>query len=123
MSPVVKTAACLLLAALMVFAGAMHFVAPRAYVRIVPGWLPRPDLLVAVSGVCEVLGGLGLLVPATRPAAAWGLVALFIAVFPANVNMAVHRIGFGRRPWPAWALWARLPLQAVLILWAAWFTR
>lgn len=119
----VKTALCILLGVFMIVAGAMHFVAPRVYIRIVPRWLPRPALLVAVSGICEMLGGAGLLLPLTRRWAAWGLVALFIAVFPANVNMAVNRIGFGRRPWPAWALWARLPLQAVLVAWAAWFTR
>jgi uncharacterized membrane protein len=121
--PRVKLAMCILLGVLMIAAGAMHFVAPRVYVRIVPRWLPRPGLLVAVSGMCEMLGGLGLLIPLTRTWAAWSLVALFVAVFPANVNMAVNRIGFGRKPWPVWALWARLPLQAVLVAWAAWFTR
>ncbi len=109
---------CILLAVLMIFAGVMHFVAPAGYVRIVPRWLPAPRALVVVSGVFEILGGLGLLVPAVRPWAAWGLVALFIAVFPANVNMAVNHIGFGRKPTPPWLLWARLPLQAVLIAWA-----
>ncbi|MGO8969937.1 MAG: DoxX family protein [Myxococcaceae bacterium] len=113
---------CVLLAVLMVVAGVMHFVAPAAYARIVPRWLPVPSTLVLVSGVSEILGGLGLLLAQTRALAAWGLIALFIAVFPANVNMAVHRIGFGRRPPPAWLLWARLPLQAVLIAWAYVFT-
>jgi len=113
---------CVLLAVLMVAAGVMHFVAPKAYARTVPRWLPAPATLVAVSGVCEILGGLGLLVPQARPWAAWGLIALFIAVFPANVNMAVNRIGFGRKPPPAWLLWARLPLQGVLIAWAYAFT-
>jgi uncharacterized membrane protein len=116
------TAWCVLLAVLMVFAGVMHFVAPAAYARIVPRSLPAPRALVFISGVCEVLGGLGLLLPETRRLAAWGLIALFIAVFPANVNMAVNRIGFGRKPPPAWLLWARLPLQAVLIAWAYLFT-
>ena len=78
----------------------------------------RIVLLVAISGACEILGGLGLLVPATRRWAAWGLVALFVAVFPANVNMAIHRLPFGKFPVPGWALWARLPLQAVLVAWA-----
>lgn len=78
----------------------------------------RIALLVAISGACEILGGLGLLVPATRRWAAWGLVALFVAVFPANVNMAIHRLPFGKFPVPVWALWARLPLQAVLVAWA-----
>jgi uncharacterized membrane protein len=116
------TAGWVLLAAFMIFAGAMHFRAPKAYIRTVPRWLPAPAALVMVSGVSEILGGLGLLLPVTRPWAAWGLIALFVAVFPANVNMAVNRIGFGRKPTPAWLLWARLPLQAVLIAWAYAFT-
>jgi uncharacterized membrane protein len=71
-----------------------------------------------VSGVAEIAGGLGLLVPRTRRAAAWGLIALFIAVFPANVNMAVNELPLGTKTVPAWTLWARLPLQLVLIAWA-----
>jgi uncharacterized membrane protein len=104
----------------MTLAGSLHFLYPRAYARIVPASLPAPLTLVYVSGVAEILGGLGLLFPPTRALAAWGLVLLFIAIFPANVNMAVHRIGFTRTPPPAWLLWARLPLQAVLIAWASW---
>lgn len=118
-----RTGLLVLLAVLMIGAGILHFVAPRGFVRIVPAWLPAPELLVAVSGACELLCGVGLLVPATRPWAAWGLVALLVAVFPANVNMAVHRLPFGRTPVPAWALWARLPLQGVLVAWAWLFTR
>jgi uncharacterized membrane protein len=113
---------CVILAVLMVFAGTLHFVAPKGYIRIVPNWLPAPRALVIVSGAFEILGGLGLLLSATRAWAAWGLIALLVAVFPANVNMAVNRIGFGRKPTPQWLLWARLPLQAVLIAWAYEFT-
>lgn len=118
-----ETALRLLLAGFMIVAGVMHFIAPKGYIRIVPRWLPAPAALVAISGAFEILGGVGLLVPATQRWAAWGLVALFVAVFPANVNMAMNRIGFGRRPPAPWLLWARLPLQAVLIAWAWWFTR
>lgn len=110
------------LALFMVAAGAMHFISPRGYVRIMPRMLPAPEALVAISGVFEILGGVGLLFPFSQRLAAWGLVALFIAVFPANVNMAVKRLPMGRRPLPAWVLWARLPLQAVLIAWAYAFT-
>ena len=117
-----RIALLVLLAALMIFAGVMHFVTPRVFVRIVPRWLPAPRALVAISGACEILGGLGLLLPATRQWAAWGLVALFIGVFPANVNMAVNRLPFGRYAAPDWALWARLPLQAILVAWAWSFT-
>jgi uncharacterized membrane protein len=111
-----------LLAALMVLAGVLHFKAPKVYLRMVPAWLPAPLALVYVSGVCEILCGAGLAVPATSRFAAWSLIALFVAVFPANVNMAINKIGLGRTPPPAWVLWARLPLQGVLIAWAYWYT-
>lgn len=107
----------------MVGAGVNHFVSPEPYVGMMPAALPAPWTLVYVSGVAEVLGGLGLILPATRRLAAWGLVALLIAVFPANINMAIHELPLGTRHVPAWALWARLPLQIVLIAWAASFTR
>jgi uncharacterized membrane protein len=110
------------LAALMVVGGILHFVFPRAYARTVPRALPAPLAIVYVSGVAEILGGAGLLIAPVQRAAAWGLVALLIAIFPANVNMAVNRIGFTARPPPKWILWARLPLQAVLVWWAWLYT-
>ena len=109
-----------LLTLFMVAAGVNHFVAPAAYVAMVPGVLPAPAILVEISGVAEILGGLGLIAPATRRLAGWGLIALFVAVFPANINMAVHHLPLGGREIPTWALWARLPLQAVLVAWAYW---
>ena len=110
------------LAILFVVAGVLHFVWPRAYARIVPPALPYPMALVYISGVGEVLGGLGLLVPSLREWAALWLVALLVAVFPANIYMAVapERAGFGVAP--VW-LWLRLPLQLVLIAWVAWAAR
>ncbi len=107
----------------MVFIGVQHFLDPEPFVQIVPSMLPAPRTLVFVSGFFEILGGLGLLVPRTRRAAAWGLIALYIAVFPANVNMAVNHLPMGDRVLPPLALWLRLPLQAVFIAWAWWFTR
>ena len=120
---VAKTALRVLLAAGMVYVGVGHFRNPAPFVSIVPEWLPNPRALVAISGAAEIAGGVGLLVPQTRRAAAWGLIALFVAVFPANVNMAVHDIPLDGEHYPAWALWLRLPLQAVLIAWAYWLTR
>lgn len=102
-----------------VIAGVLHFVHPRLYVRIVPDYLPAPELLVAVSGAAEVIGGVTLLLPATRRAAGVGLVALLVAVFPANVEMALHPDGAGSGL-PTWALWARLPLQPALAA-LVWF--
>lgn len=107
------------LAALMMTMGTLHFVKPQFFIDIVPDYLPAPELLVQVSGVFELLGGLGLLVPMTRRFSAFGLIALFVAVFPANVYMATHHITpTGTPVLPVFLLWARLPLQAVLIWWA-----
>lgn len=114
-----KTGMRWLLALMMVSAGILHLLRPEKFVAIVPDWLPAHRTLVAVSGVFEVMGGAGLLVRRVQKAAAWGLVALFVAVFPANVNMAVHKI-FTENPW---ILWGRLPFQVVLVAWAWWFTR
>jgi uncharacterized membrane protein len=107
----------------MVGAGVNHFLATDAYVGMMPAALPGPLMLVYVSGLAEMLGGLGLILPTTRRLAAWGLIALFVAVFPANLNMAINHLPLGTHTLPSWALWARLPLQLVLIWWAASFTR
>lgn len=100
---------------LFVAAGALHFVRPRMYEAIVPPALPAPHMLVIVSGIFEILGGIGVMLPATRAAAGWGLIALLIAVFPANLNMAADPKFESVAP--RWALIARLPLQALLIWW------
>jgi uncharacterized membrane protein len=101
----------------MVAAGINHFVMPRAYEAIVPDVLPAHRELVLLSGVAEALGGAGTLHPATRRAAGWWLIAVLVAVFPANVHMALHP---ERHPQiPHAALLARLPLQLVM-LWLVW---
>lgn len=105
----------------MVVAGALHFVYTNSYIQIVPAWLPSPRVLVQISGAAEILGGLGLLLPQTRRAAAWGIVALLIAVLPANVNMALHHAQWPAIP--AWALWTRVPMQLPLAWWAWLYTR
>ncbi len=110
------------LAGAMVGIGVLHVVAPEPFVSIVPRFLPEPLTLVYVSGVCEALGGAGLLVPRVRKAAGWGLIALYVAVFPANINMAISNMPIGGRHYPV-LLWLRLPLQGVLIAWAWWCSR
>jgi len=103
-----------LVAVLFLGAGVLHFVHPAPYLRIVPPALPAPRLLVLLSGVAEVAGGLGLLLPATRRWAAWGLLALLLAVFPANIYMLqIHE----QLHLSAWMAWARLPLQPLLMWW------
>jgi uncharacterized membrane protein len=108
-----------LLAVFFVAAGLNHFRAPGVYVAMIPPWLPRPYLLNAVSGACEVLGGMGVLVPRLRVAAGWALIALLVAVFPANLHVALMGEMQGFHFSPA-VLWLRLPFQAVLIAWVAW---
>jgi uncharacterized membrane protein len=116
--PLLRTFCCYPLALLFAGVGLLHFLAPANFLRIVPPYLPTPLLLVYLSGAAELVGGLGLLLPATRRAAGWGLLALLVAVFPANVYMLqAHGAGLAV---PLWALWLRLPLQAVLMGWVWW---
>lgn len=106
-----------------VVAGLNHFIDPATYIAMMPAELPAHELLVSISGIAEIAGGLGLILPATRRLAAWGLIALLVAVFPANLNMALNHLPLAGRELPSWALWARLPLQLVLIAWAYRYTR
>lgn len=123
-----RSAARVLLAVLMLGIGALHFVADEIFVQIVQPFLPAPMLLVWVSGVIEIALGAALLHPRTRRAAGWGLVSLYVAVFPANIYMAVENVQIVGLP--AWAaqpsqtsLWLRLPFQIVFIAWALWVSR
>lgn len=102
------------LALLFVLAGIWHFLHPVTYLAIMPPQLPAPLALVYASGVGEILGGLGLLVPATRRLAGLGLLALVVAVFPANIYMALIHKQLGI---PGWVAWGRLPLQLPLLWW------
>ncbi len=112
-----------ILAVAIIIVGITHFVKPEPYVKIVPPYLPYHLELVYISGFFEILGGIGLLVPPVSRAAAWGLIALFIAVFPANINMTVNNIQLEGIPHNQVLYWVRLPFQAVLIAWAWWFTK
>jgi uncharacterized membrane protein len=121
-SPSSRKRSRLLLGVAFVAAGVNHFVMPRAYQRIVPPSMKdRARRLVAVSGVAEVAGGLGVLLPWTRRPAGIGLIALLAAVFPANLYMARAPEHF--RKIPRWALYARLPLQPLMMWWAWTVTR
>jgi len=113
----------LLAAIFYVVAGTLHFIKPEPYLRIMPPYIPWHVAMVRVSGVFEILGGLGLLVSETRRAAAWGLIALLIAVFPANIYMATNPIEAAAVSIASVLRWGRLPLQLLLIWWLLWCTR
>lgn len=107
------------LAVFFIAAGLNHFRNPAIYLGMMPPWLPAPELLGQISGGAEILGGLGLLLPAARRFAGWGLVALLVAIFPANLHVAMQ----GNMPGldvPAWGLWLRLPFQFVFLSWVWW---
>jgi uncharacterized membrane protein len=104
-------------AAVFILAGILHFVIPTWYADMIPRWMPQPVLLVYLSGVAEIVGGAGLLHPRTRTLAAFGLVVLLVAVFPAHIEMLQQAQGRDVSPLVRGALWGRLPLQLVLIWW------
>ena len=116
----IKTLSKYLLALFMVGAGTMHFIMPDFYLKIMPPYLPLHLELVYLSGVCEIALGLLLLVPRFSQFAAWGIIALLIAVFPANIYVFQHQDVL---PAPPIIHLLRLPLQGVFILWAFWHTR
>lgn len=110
-----------LLCVFFVAAGLNHFINPAFYLKIMPPYLPWHLFLVYLSGFFEVALGTLLLAPAFTRTAAWGLIALLVAVFPANIHMATNpQLYPDINPL---ALWLRLPLQAVFIAWAYWHTR
>ncbi len=102
-----------------VLAGLLHFVRPRMYEAIMPPWLPAHRELVYASGVAEMLGGLALLSARTRRLGGWWLIATLLAVFPANIHMAVNPEDFPDIPGGRTSLLARLPIQVLFIAWVA----
>ena len=111
-----------LLAIFFVGAGANHFRALEFYRAMMPPWLPWPVALIYLSGIAEIMGGLGVLVPAARRAAGWGLIVLLVAIFPANLHLALHHVALPGTNLPDWVMWLRLPLQAVFMAWVWWTT-
>ena len=112
-----------LAAVFYVVAGALHFIKTDAYLSIVPPYIPWHLAMVRISGIAEILGGLGLLLPQTRRSAAWGIIALLIAVFPANVYMATNPIEAGAVSIAPILRWGRLPLQFLLGWWLLWCSK
>ena len=115
---VVRSAVRFALAALFIASGTRHFVRSEFFTAIMPPWVPWPLAMVWISGFFEIAGAIALLVPGTRRAAGIGLIALMVAVSPANVHMALHADAFPH--FAPWLLWLRLPLQGVLIALAWW---
>ncbi|MEO0897909.1 MAG: DoxX family protein [Bacteroidota bacterium] len=115
-----KTILLYLMAAFYLFAGSSHFIWPRFYGKVMPPfakkWKKELNLFV---GICEILGGIGLLIPATRSYAAIGILLLLIAVLPVHTYMLKEK-GLGMKI-PLWTLYARFPIQLVLMAWAIWY--
>lgn len=101
-------------------AGALHLARPAPFLAITPSWVPRPELVVAATGVAELLGAIGLMIPATRKAAGWGLALYALCVWPANVHHALANIAIGGETLSWWYHGPRLALQPVIIWWALW---
>ena len=112
-TPIWKWGLRIVMAVSFIAVGVHHFTDPSPYLAIMPPYLPAHLELVYISGIFEVLGGIGLLVPQTRRWAAWGLIALLIAVYPANIHMLVNEVYLPDMPKEKWILWARMPMQFI----------
>jgi uncharacterized membrane protein len=122
---ILRTLLRLLLAALFLFAGTVHLRDPDLFLPIMPPWLPFHLTCILISGVVELAGGIGLLIPVRPVQIATGciLLLLLLAVFPANIYMAMANVKIHGFPAHAWEAWARLPLQPLLIAAVLWVTR
>ena len=109
-----------IMAAFFVYAGVSHFTQKYFFMKTMPPYIPYHEAMVILSGIAEIIFGLGLLFEQSRNYAAWGIILLLIAVFPANVYMATS----GKfKKIPQWILWVRLPIQIILIAWAYFYTK
>jgi uncharacterized membrane protein len=105
----------ILLAMFFALAGMNHFLNPKLYLAMIPPYIPVPVAVNLISGTAEMVGGIAILIPLLRRAAGWGLIILLLAVFPANIHVAIH--GWDGVTIPTWVLWARLPFQFALVTW------
>ena len=110
------------MAAFYILAGANHFIDPGFYQQMMPPFLPMHYFLIYFSGVIEIVLGLGLFFKKTRKLSAYGIILLLIAIFPANIYMAINNVQLEGLPTPAWVTYARLPFQFFFIAWAYWHT-
>lgn len=103
------------MSAIYIVAGCFHFINPKFYLKITPKWVPNPELINKIIGVIEIILGIALLFSATRHYAALGIIALLVAVFPANIYHFQKSLRKGKNIIPTLI---RLPIQALLIYWA-----
>ncbi len=108
----------IVMAAFYLVAGILHVATPAGFVAIVPGFVPWPEMTVLFTGLCEIAGAIGLMIPALRRAAGVGLAAYAVCVFPANINHALNVIDVGGLPISWWYHGPRLAFQPVLVWWA-----
>lgn len=106
-----------------IWAGVRHFTMPELYMLMMPNYLPVPLTLIYISGFFEILGGIGLMIPFSRVFSAWGLMALLLAVLPANIYMWTHHVHLPEHYDPSWILMLRIPLQFLLIAWMYMFAK
>lgn len=109
-----------LLALFYAVAGTAHLASPAGFLKITPAWVPWPETVVALTGIAELAGAAGLLIPRTRRAAAIGLALYAVCVYPANINHAVNHIAIGGTALGWWYHGPRLAFQPVLVWLALW---
>ena len=120
---ILKKIALYLTGLFFIVAGARHFLMPEFYMLMMPNYLPVPLILIYISGFFEILGGIGLMIPSTRVFSAWGLMALLLAVLPANIFLWTHNVQLPDNFRPSWYLLLRVPLQFLLIAWTYMFAK
>lgn len=124
LAPVLATRrdkACYAAGFAFLIAGISHFTDPARFIDMMPPFIPAHAEMVIISGIAEIAGAVGLMIPSTRKAAGIGLIALLIAVFPANVYVAIAGKVVDGMPTVSWYYWVRLPFQFVYIVWLYWF--
>jgi uncharacterized membrane protein len=108
------------IALFFLLAGLNHFLSPETYLPLMPDYLPWHLPLIFLSGLAEMMGGIGICIPKWRRLAGWWLIAVLVAVFPSNIHMLIHEVPLGGVAVPTWIFRARLPMQGVLIAWIYW---
>ena len=120
MMRLMENIALYIMAAFLIFAGISHFTKKNFFMEVMPPYIPKHEEMVIISGIVEIILGIGLLFSQTKSLAAWGIILFFIAVFPANIYMVTS----GKfKKIPKWMIWLRLPLQFILIAWAFLYTK